>query len=165
MELSAQEASGRGNIVSNPRVLATEDTEAVIEQGVELPYQVQYTRSACKSMFRKVNLRLEVIPTVYEDELISLSVEINKDSVASKTEHGYVIDTKHVRTQALVESGGTVILGGVFQDVEKNEAHKVPGLGDIPLLGYLFKEEAKVKDKTELLIFLTPTLVQAPNPR
>jgi type IV pilus assembly protein PilQ len=85
--------------------------------------------------------------------------------VGLKTEQGFAIDTKHLKTQVMVESGGTVILGGIFQEAERQDETAIPWISKIPILGYLFKQEAKSKDKTELLIFLTPTLVNSPNPQ
>jgi type IV pilus assembly protein PilQ len=165
MELSALESNGLGNIVSNPRVLAAENTQALIEQGTELPYQSSAGQGATKVQFRKANLRLEVKPRIQKNQMIVLDVDINKDSVGLKTEQGFAIDTKHVKTQVLVESGGTVILGGIFQETERKDDAKVPFLGSIPLIGFLFRQESKFKDKTELLIFLTPTLVSSQKPQ
>ena len=165
MELSALESNGLGNIVSNPRVLAAENTQALIEQGTELPYQSSAGQGATKVQFRKANLRLEVKPRIQKNQMIVLDVDINKDSVGLKTEQGFAIDTKHVKTQVLVESGGTVILGGIFQETERKDDAKVPFFGSIPLIGFLFRQESKFKDKTELLIFLTPTLVSSQKPQ
>jgi type IV pilus assembly protein PilQ len=165
MELSALESNGLGNIVSNPRVLAAENTQALIEQGTELPYQSSAGQGATKVQFRKANLRLEVKPRIQKNQMIVLDVDINKDSVGLKTEQGFAIDTKHVKTQVLVESGGTVILGGIFQETERKDDARVPFLGSIPLIGFLFRQESKFKDKTELLIFLTPTLVSSQKPQ
>ena len=162
IELSALESNGLGNIVSNPRVLAAENTQALIEQGTELPYQSSAGQGATKVQFRKANLRLEVKPRIQKNHMIVLEVDINKDSVGVKTDQGFAIDTKHVKTQVLVESGGTVILGGIFQEMERKDDAKVPFFSAIPLIGALFRQEAKFKDKTELLIFLTPTLVSGP---
>ena len=165
MELSALESSGLGDIISNPRVLAAENSQALIEQGTELPYQSSAGQGATKVQFRKANLRLEVKPRIQKNQMIVLEVDINKDSVGLKTEQGFAIDTKHVKTQVLVESGGTVILGGIFQEMERKDDAKVPFLGSIPILGMLFRQESKFKDKTELLIFLTPTLVSGQKPQ
>ena len=159
MELSALESSGLGDIISNPRVLAAENSQALIEQGTELPYQSSAGQGATKVQFRKANLRLEVKPRIQKNQMIVLEVDINKDSVGLKTEQGFAIDTKHVKTQVLVESGGTVILGGIFQDMERKDKAKTPFFSEIPFLGALFRQESKTVDKTELLIFLTPTLV------
>ena len=166
IELSALESNGLGNIVSNPRVLAAENSQALIEQGTELPYQSSAGNSGgTKVQFRKANLRLEVKPRIQKGDMIVLDVDINKDSVGLKTEQGFAIDTKHVKTQVLVESGGTVVLGGIFQEADRKDSTQVPFLGEIPILGVLFKQEAKFRDKTELLIFLTPTLVSSQKPQ
>ena len=165
IELSALESNGLGQIVSNPRVFAADNSQALIEQGTELPYQSSAGSGATKVQFRKANLRLEVRPRIQKQDLIVLDVDINKDSVGLKTEQGFAIDTKHVKTQVLVESGGTVVLGGIFQEADRKDSTKVPFLGEIPILGALFKQEAKFKDKTELLIFLTPTLVSSQKPQ
>jgi type IV pilus assembly protein PilQ len=165
IELSALESSGMGNIISNPRVLAAENSQALIEQGTELPYQSSAGQGATKVQFRKANLRLEVRPRIQKNQMIILDVDINKDSVGLKTEQGFAIDTKHVKTQVLVESGGTVILGGIFQDMERKDKASTPFLSAIPLLGALFRQESKTVDKTELLIFLTPTLVSSQKPQ
>lgn len=165
IELSALEAEGLGQIVSNPRVMAADNTQALIEQGTELPYQSSAGQGATKVQFRKANLRLQVKPSIMKDRAILLDVDINKDSVGLKTEQGFAIDTKHLKTQVMVESGGTVILGGIFQEAERQDETAIPWISKIPILGYLFKQEAKSKDKTELLIFLTPTLVNSPNPQ
>jgi type IV pilus assembly protein PilQ len=165
IELSALEANGLGNVVSNPRVLAANNSQALIEQGTELPYQSSAGQGATKVQFRKANLRLEVKPSIQVDDQIALEVDITKDSVGLKTEQGFAIDTKHVKTHVLVESGGTVILGGIFQETDRKDTAGVPFLSDLPLIGRLFKQEAKQLDKTELLIFLTPTLVGASKPQ
>lgn len=165
IELSALESSGMGNIISNPRVLAAENSQALIEQGTELPYQSSAGQGATKVQFRKANLRLEVRPRIQKNQMIVLDVDINKDSVGLKTEQGFAIDTKHVKTQVLVESGGTVILGGIFQDMERKDKASTPFLSAIPLIGALFRQESKTVDKTELLIFLTPTLVSGQKPQ
>ena len=165
IELSALESSGLGNIISNPRVLAAENSQALIEQGTELPYQSSAGQGATKVQFRKANLRLEVRPRIQKNQMIILEVDINKDSVGLKTDQGFAIDTKHVKTQVVVESGGTVILGGIFQDIERKDKAKTPFLSEIPFLGALFRQESKTMDKTELLIFLTPTLVSSQKPQ
>jgi type IV pilus assembly protein PilQ len=107
-------------------------------------------------------LRLEVIPKIHHDGKVSLLVAINKDSVGMKTEQGYAIDTKNLSSEVTVENGGTVILGGIYQTTEREDLVKVPLLGDIPLIGHLFKHESKFRDKTELLVFLTPTILDKP---
>lgn len=159
LELSALEADGKGKIISSPRVVTADKVVAVIEQGTELPYQVSTSSGATSITFRKANLRLEVTPQITPDGNIILDVDVNKDSVGQETRAGFAIDTKHVKTQVLVENGGTVVLGGIYQQILRNEETKVPLLGDIPVLGNLFKSKGATNDKTELLVFITPKIV------
>lgn len=162
IELTALESDGQGKILSNPRIMTADMVKATIEQGTELPYQTSSSSGGNKIQFRKANLRLEVIPKIHHDGKVSLLVAINKDSVGMKTEQGYAIDTKNLSSEVTVESGGTVILGGIYQTTERDDLVKVPFLGDIPLIGHLFKHQAKLRDKTELLVFLTPTILDKP---
>ncbi|WP_458351897.1 hypothetical protein [Rugamonas violacea] len=132
---------------------------ALIEQGIELPYQVATSSGATSIVFRKANLRLEVTPQITPDGNVVLDVDVNKDSVGQETRAGFAIDTKHVKTQVMVENGGTVVLGGIYQQIERNSVSKVPLLGDVPVLGYLFRNNSRTNDKTELLVFITPKIV------
>jgi len=159
LELSALEADGKGKIISSPRVVTADQLKALIEQGTELPYQIATSSGATSIAFRKANLKLEVTPQITPDGNIILDVDVNKDSVGVETRAGFAIDTKHVKTQVLVENGGTVVLGGIFQQIERDQATKVPVLGDIPVVGNLFKSTSRTNDKTELLIFITPKIV------
>ena len=162
IELTALESDGQGKILSNPRIMTADMVKATIEQGTELPYQTSSSSGGNKIQFRKANLRLEVIPKIHHDGKVSLLVAINKDSVGMKTEQGYAIDTKNLSSEVTVENGGTVILGGIYQTTEREDLVKVPFLGDIPLIGHLFKHQSKLRDKTELLVFLTPTILDKP---
>ncbi len=159
LEISALEAEGKGKIVSSPRVLAFDKERALIEQGEELPYQAATSSGATQVQFRKAILKLEVTPQITPEGSVILDVDINKDSVGRSTTAGFAIDTKHVKTQVLVENGGTVVIGGIFTQVERDSVNKVPLLGDIPVLGVLFQNKARSTNKTELLIFLTPKIV------
>jgi type IV pilus assembly protein PilQ len=159
LELSALEADGKGKIISSPRVVTADQVKAIIEQGTELPYQTATSSGATSIAFRKANLKLEVTPQITPEGNIILSVDINKDSVGILTTAGYAIDTKHVQTQVLVDNGGTVVIGGIYQQFDRDQETKVPLLGDIPVLGNLFKNRSKQTDKTELLVFLTPRVI------
>ncbi len=159
LELSALEADGNGKIISSPRVVTADKAIATIEQGLELPYQVATSSGATSIVFRKANLRLEVTPQITPDGNVVIDVDVNKDSVGQETRAGFAIDTKHVKTQVMVENGGTVVLGGIYQQIERTTVSKVPLLGDVPVLGMLFKNTGRTNDKTELLVFITPKIV------
>ncbi|WP_338771790.1 type IV pilus secretin PilQ [Massilia sp. METH4] len=159
LELSALEADGTGKIISSPRVVTADKSVATIEQGLELPYQVATSSGATSIVFRKANLRLEVTPQITPDGNVVIDVDVNKDSVGAETRAGFAIDTKHVKTQVMVENGGTVVLGGIYQQTERNTVSKVPLLGDVPVLGHLFKSTSRTNEKTELLVFITPKIV------
>ncbi|MCW5634513.1 MAG: type IV pilus secretin PilQ [Rubrivivax sp.] len=159
LELSALESEGRGKIISSPRVITADQVKALIEQGTELPYQQATSSGATSIAFRKANLKLEVTPQITPEGNVILDVDVNKDSVGIATVAGFAIDTKHVRTQVLVENGGTVVIGGIFTQNERDTINKVPLLGDIPILGYLFQNKVRSTNKTELLVFITPKIV------
>jgi type IV pilus assembly protein PilQ len=159
LEISALEADGKGKIVSSPRVITADQVKALIEQGEELPYQTATSSGATALSFRKANLKLEVTPQITPEGNVILDVDVNKDSVGRSTAAGFAIDTKHVRTQILVENGGTVVIGGIYTQNEREDTTKVPFLGDIPFLGNLFKTKTRTTSKTELLVFLTPKVI------
>ncbi|MBZ2205858.1 type IV pilus secretin PilQ [Massilia sp. R798] len=159
LELSALEADGKGKIISSPRVVTEDKMLAVIEQGIELPYQVATSSGATSITFKKANLRLEVTPQITPDGNVVLDVDVNKDSKGEETRAGFAINTQHVKTKVMVENGGTVVLGGIYQQTESNSENKVPFLGDVPVLGYLFKTTGRTTSKTELLVFITPKIV------
>ena len=159
LELSALEADGKGKVLSSPRVITGDQMKALIEQGTELPYTKANRDGMISVEFRKANLKLEVTPQITPDNNVILDVDINKDSVGQLTSMGYAIDTKHVQTQVLIENGGTVAIGGIYIQQERNSETKVPLLGDIPGLGWLFKTRGRTDDKTELIIFLTPKII------
>ncbi len=159
LELSALEAEGKGNIVSSPRVVTADQTKARIEQGQEIPYQQATSSGATAVAFKKASLRLEVTPQITPEGNVILDLEVNKDSRGEDTTAGPAINTKQVKTQVLVENGGTVVIGGIFTQDETTQVNKVPLLGDIPFLGYLFQNRTKSTRKTEMLVFITPKIV------
>ena len=160
LELSALEAEGKGKLVSSPRVVTADQVKALIEQGTELPYQTGGNQQTAPSIaFRKATLKLEVTPQITPEGNIIMDVDVNKDSVGQQTLAGFAINTKHVKTQVLVENGGTVVIGGIFETTETESVNKVPVLGDIPFLGALFRNKTRVANKTELLVFLTPKVI------
>ncbi|PUE34364.1 type IV pilus secretin PilQ [Limnohabitans sp. Jir72] len=159
VEISALEADGRGKVVSRPRVITADQTKALIEQGTELPYQMSSGIGVTAITFRKANLKLEVTPQITPEGAVVLDVDVNRDSVGQLTPAGYAINTKHVKTQVQVDDGGTVVLGGIYEDADRNDEAKVPGLADVPGLGWLFKNRNQTRRKSELLIFLTPRVV------
>jgi type IV pilus assembly protein PilQ len=159
LELSALEADGKGKIISSPRVVTADQLKALIEQGTEIPYNSATSSGATSVSFQKANLSLEVTPQITPDGNIILDVDVKNDSVGIATSAGLAINTKHVKTQVLVENGGTVVLGGIFTQDLQDSVTKTPFLGDIPILGYLFKTTSKSDTRTELLIFITPKIV------
>jgi type IV pilus assembly protein PilQ len=159
LELSALEADGKGKIISSPRVITADQLKALIEQGTEIPYQQATSSGATSVSFRKANLKLEVTPQITPDGNVILDVDVTKDSVGIQTDSGLAIDTKHVKTQVLIDNGGTVVIGGIYTQTESKDISKVPFFGDIPLFGNLFKTTDRTNNKTELLIFLTPKVL------
>ena len=159
LEISALEADGKGKVVSSPRVVTADKVKAVIEQGTELPYQVATASGATSIAFRKANLMLEVTPQITPEGNVILELDINKDTVGQSTAAGFAINTKHIKTQVLVENGGTVVIGGIFELTESTNVTKVPFLGDIPILGNLFRSSGKISNKQEMLVFITPKMI------
>ena len=159
LELSALEADGKGKLVSSPRIVTADQTKALIEQGTEFPYQQATSSGATSVAFRKANLKLEVTPQITPEGSIILDLDINKDSRGETTAAGIAINTKHIKTQVLVENGGTVVIGGIFELTESNSESKVPLLGDLPGVGNLFKTKTRSTSKSELLVFITPKMI------
>ena len=159
LELNALESDGKGKIISSPRVVTANQAEASIEQGTELPYQSATSSGATAISFRKAVLSLKVKPQITPDGNVIMDVTVHKDSPGVATSSGTSIDTKNVVTTVLVENGGTVVIGGIYQQTESSQVSKVPLLGDIPLLGFFFRNTYKQDNKTELLVFITPRIV------
>lgn len=159
LELSAMEADGKGKIISSPRVITADLSKATIEQGTEIPYQQATSSGATAVTFKKAVLSLDVTPQITPDGNVIMNVEIHKDSPGASTAGVPSINTNTVTTQVQVENGGTVVLGGIYTSQEQNQTDKVPLLGDIPVLGNLFKNNSKMYNKNELMVFLTPKIV------
>jgi len=166
LELSALEADNRGKVVSSPRVITGDNQKAHIEQGTEIPYVTPGSANSPATVsFKKAVLALDVTPQITPDGRVIMQVEIRKDSVGQNVQvqgGGTVpsIDTKSVLTQIAVNNGDTAVIGGIYEEVITNDTTKVPFLGDVPVVGWLFKNTGRSSQKTELLIFLTPRVVR-----
>jgi type IV pilus assembly protein PilQ len=165
LELSAAQAETRAEVISSPRVITANQKEATIEQGTEIPYQQSASSGATTISFKKAVLSLKVTPQITPDNRIILDLDVKKDSIGTITvTSGGVnvpsIDTKEIVTQVLMNDGQTVVLGGVLETQRRDDQTKVPYLGDIPILGNLFKQTTKRNNKDELLIFVTPKIVR-----
>ena len=163
LELSALEADGKGKLVSSPRIVTADKTKALIEQGTEFPYQQATSSGATSVAFRRATLKLEVTPQITPEGNIILELDISKDSRGETTAAGIAINTKHIRTQVLVENGGTVVIGGIFELTETENEARVPFLGDLPAVGNLFKSKTRSTNKQEMLVFITPKMVAERN--
>lgn len=162
LELSAMESEGVGKIVSSPRLMTADKSEATIKQGQQVPYRsckASNNETVCTTDFKDAVLSLKVIPQITPDGDIIMDLEVNKDSIGQNTGEGLAIDTKSVKTQVLVENGGTLVIGGIFEITESNQINKVPLLGDIPVMGNLFKNRTRETEKREMLVFITPRMV------
>ena len=165
LELTAMETEGRGEIVSTPRVITANQKEAIIEQGVEIPFQESASSGATTTQFKKAVLSLTVTPQITPDNNIIMDLIVSRDNVgelvASAT-GGFVpsIDTRSVETQVLVRDGQTVVLGGIYETERRETITKVPWLGDIPGVGNLFRSRTRTDNQSELLIFVTPRILQ-----
>jgi type IV pilus assembly protein PilQ len=163
-ELSALEASGEGEVVSQPKVITGDKQKASIKSGTEIPYQEGAASGATTTAFKEAVLKLDVTPNITPDDRILLDLVVNQDSVGDLVPSGNgglipTIDTTELTTQVLVGNGETVVLGGVFKNEELVKVEKVPLLGDIPYIGNLFKSTANSQEKTETLIFITPRIL------
>jgi type IV pilus assembly protein PilQ len=159
LEISALEADGKGKIVSSPRIVTADQIKAMISQGTKIPFQKSTSSGATSVEFIEATLKLEVTPQITPEGNVILAVQVNKDSLGTLTALGREINVKEVKTQVLVENGGTVVIGGIFEQNDSTNVTKVPLLGDLPVLGHLFKTTTKDSSRTELLVFLTPRIV------
>ena len=160
LELSALQTEGRGEVVSNPRVITSNQKEAFIEQGTEIPYLQASSSGAANVAFKKAVLSLKVRPQITPDDRIILDLTVNKDSVGQLFSGIPSIDTKEVETQILMDNGETVVLGGVYEQSNRNDSTRVPFFGDLPFIGALFRTTSERNEKSELLIFVTPKILR-----
>lgn len=161
LEISALEADGQGKVVSSPRIVTADQVEAYIKQGFKVPYRGTPSplSNAPQIQFQEANLRLTVTPQITPEGHVILSVMVNKDSLGAITPDGREINTKEVKTKVLVENGGTVVIGGIYEHEEAASRTKVPFLGDVPVLGSLLRSSGRQARRTELLVFLTPRVI------
>lgn len=167
LELSAAQTEGRGEVVSSPRVITADSHTARIEQGVEVPY-LELDDGAATLKFRKAVLSLETTPQITPDDRIIMDLEVHKDSRGEDVAFGEglfapTIDTREVQSQLLVDNGQTVVLGGIYETTQSTQVTRVPFFSDLPLIGNLFKSTVARDDRSELLIFVTPKILQGAN--
>jgi type IV pilus assembly protein PilQ len=160
LEISALQADGRGKIISSPRLVTADQVEAYIEDGQEIPYESATSSGATQITFKKATLRLAVKPQITPDDNVIMDLKVNKDSRGTETIRGPAIDTKQIQTQVLVENGGTVAIGGIYIQEEKESVNRVPLFSDLPIVGALFKNTSSTDNKRELLIFITPRILK-----
>jgi type IV pilus assembly protein PilQ len=164
LELSALQSEGQGEVVSSPRVITADQQQAHIEQGVQIPYQQASSSGATTTAFKSAVLSLDVTPQITPDQRVNMALEVHKDAVGQNVQSATggsvpTIDTRYVKTQVLVNNGDTVVLGGIYETTENTAVTKVPLLGDLPLLGWLFRNTQTTNNKDELLIFVTPKIL------
>ncbi len=160
LEISALQAENEGEIVSSPRVVTADRHLARIEQGVEIPYLSAASSGATRVQFKKAVLSIEVTPQITPDDRVIMDLSVNNDSVGDIFNGIPSIDTREVNTQVLVNNGDTVVLGGIYEQITRNNVQKVPFLGDIPIIGYFFRHTLESDEKRELLIFVTPKILK-----
>ncbi len=159
LELTAMQSDGHGEVLSAPKVLTGDKQKAYILRGDQIPYQTWSAESGVTTTFVDANLKLEVTPSITPDGKVQMALKIEKDTLGELTLAGYAIKTNELETNVLVGDGETVVLGGIFDDAKSNTYRKVPFLGDIPVVGNLFKSNVKTNLQSELLIFVTPRIV------
>jgi len=160
LELQAAQAEGRGEVLSNPRVITSNQKEAVIEQGTEIPYQEASSSGATSTSFKKAVLSLRVTPQITPDDRVIMDLNVSQDTVGAEFSGIPSINTRNINTQVLVDNGDTVVLGGIFEQTKREDKESVPFFGDLPYFGFLFKSTSVRDDKTELLIFVTPKILK-----
>ncbi len=160
LELQALQTEGRGEVLANPRVVTSNQKEAIIEQGTEIPFQEASSSGATSTSFKPAVLSLRVTPQITPDDRIIMDLAVNQDTVGQEFNGIPSVDTRALTTQVLVDNGDTVVLGGIFEQTKRSDVEKVPFFGDLPYFGFLFKQESLRDEKTELLIFVTPKIVK-----
>ncbi len=160
LELSAMQLENRGEIVSSPRVITSNQQEATIQQGVEIPYQQATSSGATSVSFKEAVLQLKVTPQITPDDRIIMDLQVNKDSVGEVFNNVPSIDTRNVNTRVLVDNGETLVLGGIYEQTKGKQTERVPFFGSLPGVGWLFRTESKTDAKQELLIFVTPKIIK-----
>jgi len=160
LEISALQADRRGKVIASPRVITADKVEAIIEQGQEIPYQQATSSGATSIAFKKATLSLKVKPQITPDDRVLMNLAVHKDTRGTDTPAGPAIDTKQITTEVLVDNGGTVVIGGIYLQTQADTTSKIPVLGDLPYVGFLFKQNTRVDDKNELLIFVTPRILK-----
>jgi len=160
LEISALQAENEGEVISSPRVVTADRHVARIEQGVEIPYLSASSSGATQVEFKKAVLSIEVTPQITPDDRVIMDLSVNNDTVGEIYAGIPSIDTREVTTQVLVNNGDTVVLGGIYEQIKRNEVDKVPFLGDIPLLGYFFRHTLESDERRELLVFVTPKILK-----
>ncbi len=159
LELSAFQSEGHGDVVASPRVMTADNQMARIASGQQIPYQQATSSGATSTAFKNAELSLEVTPTITPDGRIQMKLTVNKDSPSTAVSNNQLlIDTNSIKTTVLVNDGETVVLGGIYQTSTTRGVLKVPLLGDIPILGALFRKDTAISTKQELLIFITPKI-------
>lgn len=163
LELSAAEADSKSKTISSPRLITANQTKATIDSGVEIPYQQASSSGATNVSFKKATLTLDVTPQITPDDKINMDLEVSKDSVGDIFNGVPSINTRKIKTQVLVDNGETAVLGGIYEEAKTDKVDKIPFFGDLPVLGHLFKRTNNTNDKSELLIFITPKILQEGN--
>lgn len=161
LELSAAQVEDRAEIVASPRIITSNKSKARIEQGVEIPYDEKTSSGATNIAFKKAVLSLEVTPHITKDNRINMEISVTRDSVGGLFNGIPSIDTREIETQVLVENGQTVVLGGIFEETNAASTRSIPFLGDLPIIGRLFRHDVERNDKSELLIFVTPKILDS----
>lgn len=160
LEISALQADNKGELISSPRVVTADRHEAFIEQGVEIPFQTASSSGATTIAFKKAVLSIKVTPQITPDDRIIMDLQVKKDAVGQVFNNIPSVDTREVSTQVLVNNGDTIVLGGIYEQITRNDVDKVPFFGDLPIIGYFFRHSIVSDTKAELLIFVTPKILK-----